>query len=64
MEHYLNQFKSLITAILNKLQKPNYSILGVYRPILLLRIVGKLLKRIVAKRLANTAEAHYLLPDT
>jgi hypothetical protein len=54
-------WKHATIVILNKPNKPDYSILKAYRPIALMECMGKVLERIVAKRVNNDIEAHGLL---
>ena len=51
-------------VILRKLNKADYSNPEVYRPILLLNTLGKLLETVVTKRLSYYAETYELLLDT
>ncbi|KAJ5244713.1 hypothetical protein N7489_004809 [Penicillium chrysogenum] len=44
--------------------KPDYSLPGAYRPISLLKTLGKLLEAVMARRLFFFAEQYGLLPDT
>jgi hypothetical protein len=50
--------------VLRKPGKPDYSLLGAYRPILLLNTLSKLLEVVIARRLSYFAEHYGLLPDT
>ena len=54
-------WKHTTIIILNKLNKPDYSILKAYCPIVLMECIGKVLERIVAKRVNNDIEEHGLL---
>jgi hypothetical protein len=51
-------------VILNKLQKPNYSLPKAYRPISLLECTGKALEKIVANRINTDILKHDILPHT
>jgi hypothetical protein len=62
--HYLKPFKHLITVVLKKPQKPDYTKLGAYRLITLLNTLIKVLEALVAKRISREAEARGLLPDS
>jgi len=58
--YYLKLFKEPITVVLRKPQKPDYSKLGLYRPIALLNTLAKTLEAIVAKRMSRETEARDL----
>ena len=60
--YYLKQFKELNTIILKKLQKLRYNILKAYRLIALLNKIGKVLEKLVARRISKAAKTYYLLP--
>jgi hypothetical protein len=62
--HYLKPFKHSITVVLKKLQKPDYTKPGAYRPIALMNTLAKVLEALVAKRISREAEARGLLPDS
>jgi hypothetical protein len=47
-----------------EIKKADYSVPGAYRPISLLKTLGKLLEAVIARRLSYLAENHGLLPDT
>jgi hypothetical protein len=51
-------------VVLRKLQKPTYDVAKAYRPIALLNTLGKVLEKIVARRVSALAEEHDLLPNT
>lgn len=55
-------FKESITIILKKPQKPRDDTPKAYRPIAPLNTMGKLLEKLVAKRISKSAEDHNLLP--
>jgi hypothetical protein len=48
-------------VVINKPDKPNYSIPKAYCPISLLECMGKLLKKIIAKWFNRDIEAHSLI---
>jgi hypothetical protein len=50
--------------MVNKLQKPNYSIPKAYRPVALMECTRKLLEKIVTKCFNNNIQQHDLLPIT
>jgi hypothetical protein len=54
-------WKHTTIIILNKLNKLDYSVPKAYRPITLMECMGKVLERIVAKRVNNDIEEHGLL---
>jgi hypothetical protein len=51
-------------VILNKPQKPDYSVAKAYRPISLLECIGKVLEKIVANRINTDILNHDILPST
>ena len=63
LSHYPKAFKRSTTIVLRKPQKDTYTKAKSYRPIALLNTMGKVLERIVAKRMSEAAETHSLLPD-
>jgi hypothetical protein len=62
--HHPKPFKHSITVVLKKLQKPDYTKPGAYRPIALLNTLTKALEALVAKRISREAEARGLLTDS
>jgi hypothetical protein len=54
----------MITYILRKGGKADYSLPGSYCPIALENTLSKILERVVADRIADTAEEHALLPQS
>jgi hypothetical protein len=48
--------------VINKPDKPDYSLPKAYRPISLLECMGKLLEKVVAKRFNRDIEKHRLIP--
>ena len=62
--HYPAAWKTAIIIVLKKPGKPDYTVPGAYRPISLLNTLGKLLEKVIARRLTFYAETHKLLPET
>lgn len=62
--YYPQTFKHSTTVVLRKPHKQSYSEPGSYRPIALMSTIGKVLERIIARRIAEAVEEHQLLPDT
>ena len=54
-------WKHTIIVILNKLNKPDYSVPKAYCPIVLMECIGKVLERIVVKKVNNDIEEYSLL---
>ena len=54
----------MTTVVLRKEGKADYSLPGSYRPIALENTLSKILERIIAERMADTAEEHTLLPQS
>ena len=54
-------WKRSIMVIIPKPNKPSYSAPGVYRPIQLLECLGKLLEKIVVKRLMFDCSRYHLI---
>ena len=52
----------MTTVVLRKEGKADYLLLGSYRPITLKNTLNKILERIIAEHIANTAKEHTLLP--
>jgi hypothetical protein len=62
--YHPRSWREATTVIIPKPNKPNYSSIKVYRPIVLLNCIGKILEKLMALRIAQMAEAHHLLhPD-
>ncbi|KAI0997728.1 hypothetical protein K3495_g10462 [Podosphaera aphanis] len=61
--YHPTRFKESTTIVLRKPQKPRYDTPKAYRPIALLNTMGKLLEKLIAKRISRTAETHHLLPE-
>lgn len=57
-------FRHSKTVVLRKPQKAAYDVAKAYRPIALLNTLGKMLEKIVARRISALAEEHGLLPTT
>jgi hypothetical protein len=60
---YFTVFKRAITVLLRKLKKEDYLNFKIYRLIVLLNTLGKVLKAVVAERIRFAAETYALLPD-
>jgi hypothetical protein len=61
LEHYLVFLKSSRTIVLRKPGKSSYESLSVWRLIALLKTIGKVVKKLLTKRIRNLAEEHHLL---
>ena len=59
--YFLRLRRAIITVILYKEGKVDYLLLGSYRPIALENALSKILERVIAERMENTAEEHALL---
>ena len=53
-----------LVVVIPKPAKPNYSLPKAYRPISLLECCGKLLEKIIAKRILNDIHHYNILPST
>ena len=53
-----------LIVVIPKPNKPNYSLPKAYRPISLLECCGKLLEKIISKRILSDAHTHDILPHT
>ena len=60
----IHPWRHVTVVAINKPFKPDYSKPKAYRPISLMECTGKLLEKIVAKRINNDIQAHDLLPMT
>ena len=60
--YYPRLRKAITTFVLHKEGKADYSFPGSYRPIALKNTLSKILKKVIADYIANTAEGHALLP--
>ena len=54
----------MTTVVLHKEGKADYSLLGSYRPIALENTLSKILERVIAERIADTAKKYALLPQS
>jgi len=54
----------MTTFVLRKEGKADYSLLGSYRPIALENTLSKILERVIADHIVDTAEEHALLPQS
>ena len=59
--YYLRLRRAIITFVLRKKGKADYSFPGSYRPIALENTRSKILKRVIADRMADIAKEHALL---
>ena len=59
--YYLRLRRAIITFILYKEGKADYLFLGSYRPITLENTLSKILERVIADYIADTAKEHALL---
>jgi hypothetical protein len=59
--YYPQSWRESTIVIIPKPNKPDYSSIKVYWPIALLNCLGKSLEKLMASRIAQMAEAHYLL---
>lgn len=64
ISYCLAHFRSLITVVLRKLDKDDYTIPKAYRPIALLNTIGKIMDAIIARRLSYLVEVHNILSNT
>jgi hypothetical protein len=58
----IHPWNNATVIVINKPQKPDYSLPKVYRPISLLECTGKLLEKIVANKINEDILTHNLLP--
>jgi hypothetical protein len=61
LKHYLAFLKSFWTIVLRKPEKSSYKSLSAWRLIALLKTIGKVVEKLLARRIRNLAEKHYLL---
>jgi hypothetical protein len=61
LEHYPAFLKSFWTIVLRKPRKSSYEFLSTWRLITLLKTIGKVVKKLLARRIRNLAEEHHLL---
>jgi len=59
--HYPEPFKHIITVVLRKSAKWDYTAVKVYRPIALEKILGKILESVMAEIISYLMETHELL---
>jgi hypothetical protein len=59
---YYTPWKNFTTVVLRKPEKPRYDIPKVYRPIMLLNMMGKVPTSIIVEQLTYYTEKHMLLP--
>jgi hypothetical protein len=64
LESGTHPWKHTKVVVINKPDKPDYSLPKAYRPISLLKCIGKLLEKVVAKRFNCNIEQHRLIPMT
>ena len=60
--YYPRLRRAITTFVLYKEGKADYSFLGSYRPIALENTLSKILEKVIADHIADTAEEHALLP--
>lgn len=56
-----SEFKLSTTVVIPKPNKPDYSVSKVYRPIVLLNCLGKLMEKTLAQQMQFDAQAHDLV---
>ena len=61
IDYYLKLKRAIIIFILYKKGKVNYLFLGSYYPIILKNTLSKILKRVIADYIINTAKKYALL---
>jgi hypothetical protein len=61
LKHYLAFLKSSQTIVLRKPRKSFYKSLSVWRLIALLKTIGKVIEKLLARKIRNLAEKHHLL---
>jgi len=62
ISYYLRLRRAITTFILRKEGKADYLLLGSYRPIALENTLSKILERVIADYIVDTAKKHALLP--
>jgi hypothetical protein len=62
--YYPRLGRSMTTVVLRKEGKADYSIPGSYRPIALENTLSKILEKVIADRIVDTAEEYALLPQS
>jgi hypothetical protein len=61
LEYYLAFLKSSQTIVLRKPRKSSYKSLSAWRLIMLLKTISKVIKKLLARKIRNLTEEHYLL---
>jgi hypothetical protein len=61
LEHYLAFLKTSRTIVLRKPRKSFYKSLSAWRLITLLKTIGKVVKKLLARKIRSIAEEHLLL---
>jgi hypothetical protein len=61
LKHYPAFLKSSWTIVLRKPGKSSYKSLSTWRLITLLKTIGKVIEKLLARRIRNLAEKHHLL---
>jgi hypothetical protein len=61
LKHYLAFLKSSQTIVLYKPKKSFYKSLSTWRLIALLKTIGKVIKKLLVRRIRNLAKEYYLL---
>jgi hypothetical protein len=61
LKHYPAFLKSSRTIVLRKPRKSFYKSLSAWRPIALLKTIGKVVEKLLARKIRSIAEEHYLL---
>jgi len=63
LETYPDQWKNLITAVLRKPGKPDYTRPNAHHPIALINMLDKVLSACIVEDIVHMAEIHKTLPD-
>jgi hypothetical protein len=61
LKHYPAFLKSSQTIVLHKPRKSSYKSLNAWRSIALLKTINKVIKKLLTRRIRNSAEKHHLL---
>jgi hypothetical protein len=61
LQYFLAFLKTSRTIVLRKPGKSSYEVPSAWRPIALLKTIGKVVEKLVAKRIRSAAEEHQLL---
>ena len=64
IDYFLIAFREILTVVLRKEGKADYSLLSSYRPIALENTRGKVLEKLVIERLLEVLERNSLLLNT